>query len=104
MKYKNSEGEVFTAVQFHADKPLPEGMFKETVTDITRTYDDKGAPVEEKTEVEKIFIGTKDSDGDYNIKGAFSSIGDGVWILTDKDGNVSLCHPLQFDRDYKETK
>ena len=93
----------FTAVQYKEGmKELPKGVFLKKVEDVTLTVDETGNRVEEKTEVEKAFVATKDPHGDYNIEGAYSSVADGCYILTDTEtGAISIVHPSVFEKEFK---
>lgn len=83
----------FTAVQYIEGKELPKGVFLKEVNDGTD---------EEPNIVTKAFIATKDTDGDGNVDGAFSSVGNGCYILTAEDGSVSIVHPTVFEAQFKK--
>lgn len=96
--YKNKAGEVFEVVQYIKGKPLPKGVFLKEVDE------HKGMAGEKPEIVEKAFLKTKDPEGDWNVEGAFSSVADGMFILTHENGVVSICHPVVFAKEYEEVK
>lgn len=49
----------------------------------------------------EVFEVTQYKEGDKLPKG-IDSIGDGVYVLTNKDGEIKLCHPTVFKKEYKK--
>lgn len=96
MKVKDGHGTIYTAVQLLADKPLPEGAYVAEV--------DEGDGTDPTTIKQKVFLPTKDTDGDDLIDDAVSSVAVNTWILTDENGAVSLVHPSVFTTAYTAVK
>lgn len=91
MKVKNHEGEVFNAVQFVKGQPLPESVMLVPKAELLEKFAPKH--IEDQNR-DRHGVATKDNEA------PLSNIGDGTWILHAKSGEVSLCHPIMFEREY----